>query len=173
MTSAYAGEKDRVLTPRWRTGKNGTVRLISGLLTAMCLLVVACSGSTTAESPPPGGPNCSPDAVRMIVDSFVTAYNGGETGLTDRFFAGPDRFEWYSENHYRNNDEARDRGTLDTNLTRRHVEGHRLELTHFAFGAYRDVDRTGHFTFVAADAATDFGKGAIDCDTGRIMVWSF
>ena len=112
----------------------------------------------------------------MIVDSFVTAYNGGETGLTDRFFAGPDRFEWYSENHYRNNDESRDRGTLDTYLGRRHAEGHRLELTYFVFGAYRDIDRTGHFVFVAADLATqhfDFGKGAVDCDTGRIMVWSF
>jgi hypothetical protein len=107
----------------------------------------------------------------VIVDSFVTAYNGGQTGLTDRFFAGPERFEWYSENFLRNNDEARDRSTLDTYLARRHAEGHRLELTHFAFGAYRDVDRTGHFTFAAADAATDFGKGAIDCDTGRIMVW--
>jgi hypothetical protein len=154
-------------------GENGTVRLISGLLTAMCLLVMACSGSTTAESPTPDGPNCSPDAVGGIVDSFVAAYNGGQTGLTDRFFAGPDRFEWYSEDPYRNNDEARNRSTLDTYLARRHSEGHRLELTNFAFGAYRDVDRTGHFTFVAADAATLGGKGAIDCDTGRIMVWSF
>jgi hypothetical protein len=154
-------------------GENAAVRLTSVLLTAMCLLLIACSGSTTAESSTPGGPNCSPDAVGAIVDSFVTAYNGGQTGLTDRFFAEPDRFQWYSENHYRNNDEARDRSTLEAYLARRHSEGHRLELTHFAFGAYRDVDRTGHFTFVAADAATPVGKGAIDCDTGRIMVWSF
>lgn len=104
---------------------------------------------------------------------FVSAYNAGQAGLTDRFFSGPERFEWYSENPLRNNDEARDRSTLDSHLARRHTEGHRLELTGFALGAYREIDRTGHFTFVAASAATVAGKGAIDCDTGRIMVWSF
>jgi len=111
--------------------------------------------------------------VQSTVDSFVRAYNAGEPGITDRFFAGAERFEWYSENPYRLNDDAYNRSTLDSYLAMRHAEGHHLELTQFGYTGYRDQDRTGNFTFIAANAATVTGKGAIDCDTGMIMVWSF
>jgi hypothetical protein len=140
------------------------------IIMATALLTGACAKS---ESPESSGDNCSAEAVAGSVDSFVLAYNEGAPDPAVRFFAGPDRFQWYSENPYRNNEAAFDLSTLDAYLASRHAAGHRLVIDGPYFVEYRAEDRTGHFTFVAEGAATIAGKGAIDCDTGKIMVWSF
>ena len=146
------------------------MRATTSIVVAFALLTSACADSQSAE---PGGYSCTAEGVESTVESFVLAYNEGAPDLADRFFAGPDRFEWYSENPYRNNEAALDLSTLDAYLASRHTAGHRLVISELSFVEYRAEDRTGNFTFVAEDAATLAGKGAIDCDTGKIMVWSF
>ncbi len=140
------------------------------IITAIALLTSACVDS---ESGDPGGYSCTAEGVAASVESFVLAYNEGAPDLAGRFFAGPDRFQWYSENPYRNNEAAYDLSTLDAYLASRRAAGHRLAINGPYFVEYSAEDRIGHFTFVAEEAATVAGKGAIDCDTGKIMVWSF
>jgi hypothetical protein len=140
------------------------------VITVSALLISACAESESAE---PGAYSCTAEGVTGFVESFVLAYNEGAPDLADRFFAGPDRFQWYSENAYRNNEAAYDLSTLDAYLASRHAAGHRLVINGLYFVEYRAQDHTGHFTFVAEHARSVAGKGAIDCDTGKIMVWSF
>lgn len=119
--------------------------------------------------------SCASDVTLAAVGDFLDAYNDGESDLTERFFTTPERFQWYSERPQRLNDAAFDRSTLDAYLAMRHAEGDRLDLYGFDYNGYRAEDRTGHFSFVVSrsDGTTAMGKGAIDCDTGKIMVWSF
>ena len=56
----------------------------------------------------------------------------------------------------------------------------RVEVEAVGFNGYRNADRTAHFAMLLRRAADDIpdgpqlllGKGAVDCDTGRLMVIS-
>ncbi len=42
----------------------------------------------------------------------------------------------------------------------------------FSLNGYRSEDNTGHFEMVLSRSELVLkGKGAIDCDSGKIMVW--
>ncbi len=43
----------------------------------------------------------------------------------------------------------------------------------FSYNAYRSEDNTGHFAMVLSrNELVLVGKGAIDCSSGKIMVWA-
>lgn len=117
---------------------------------------------------------CSEESVRSTVESFVEAYNKSEPDLTERFFAGEDRFQWYSEHPDRMSEDETGRATLDSYLAQRQDEGGRLRLVELNYNGFRAEDQTGHFDFVGLrnDIEEVSGKGAIDCRSGGIMVWS-
>ena len=92
--------------------------------------------------------------------------------LADRFFAPEDRFQWFYDAVTRHGEEAQDRSSLDSYLAQQHTSGDSLQLMNFSFNGYRSEDNTGHFEMVLSRSELVLeGKGAIDCDSGKIMVW--
>ena len=142
--------------------------------TVLRIGVDACPTSVSDDPEPLESGVCSFETVWSTVQSFLAGYNSGETNLTARFIVEPDRFQWYSEPPDRLDSAAFDRSTLDSYLATRHEDGHHLEVSEFRFNGYRPIDRTGHFGFVVLqDAKVQVdGKGAVDCVSGKIMVWS-
>jgi hypothetical protein len=73
---------------------------------------------------------------------------------------------------------ARDRGSLLGYLQRRQANHERIKVDSVDFNGYRDVDRTAHFGMLLRRTADDIpgnpqllgGKGAVDCDSQRLMV---
>jgi hypothetical protein len=110
----------------------------------------------------------SADAMSNKVRSFLAAYNDGEPGLVDRFFAPPGAFQWYSEYRLRQGAAAYDRSTLKAYLTGRHARGDRLRLVSLTLSG-----SGGDFAFsVRRTAGPLLSKGKIDCTTGLFVVWS-
>lgn len=60
-------------------------------------------------------------AMSEVVRTFLAAYNAGEAGLADRFFAPAGTFQWYSEHRRRQSPDAYDRSTLERYLQKRHA----------------------------------------------------
>ena len=88
---------------------------------------------------------------------------------------------WYANGvrpALRLNSSARDRGSLLGYLQRRQAKHERIKVDSVAFNGYRASDRTGHFAMLLRRSADDIpggpqllgGKGAVDCDTQRLMV---
>lgn len=118
---------------------------------------------------------CTERSVRATVDAFLAAYNNGESKLVDRFIA-QSRFLWYGDVGRRSDYQVR--STLASYFATRHAEGDQLVLDRFSFAGYNAPDRTGNFNGILlrrnlqnAARAVPF-KGAIDCESDRIMVWS-
>jgi hypothetical protein len=112
-----------------------------------------------------------PDRTRGFVSEFITAYNDGQAGLADRFFAPVPAFQWYSEQPRREGAAAYDRSTLEAYLNQRHADGDRLTLVsvqlNFVGGG------VASFGFVLARGGTQLpSKGALDCSTRRFIVFS-
>jgi hypothetical protein len=118
-----------------------------------------------------------------LVVGFFAAINEGAVEAS-RFFA-PD-MEWYSvtgwsraagKRHFVSN--GYDPEKLESYFQRRAEQQERVHLLEMdvAHEAARDI---GHVAYTLERTADDFphsyplviGKGAIDCDTGRIAVWS-
>ena len=117
---------------------------------------------------------CSRNGARELVERFLSAYSGGSNNvsLADRFFAPEDRFQWFYDAVTRHGEEAQDRSSLDSYLAQQHTSGDSLQLMNFSFNGYRSEDNTGHFEMVLSRSELVLeGKGAIDCDSGKIMVW--
>ncbi len=117
---------------------------------------------------------CSSKGARELVEEFLSAYSTGSSSasLTDRFFAPDDRFQWFYDALTRHGEEATDRSSLDSYFAQQHASGDNLRLVSFSYG-YRDEDNTGHFRMVLSrNELVLNGKGAIDCDSGKIMVWA-
>ncbi len=121
------------------------------------------------------GPDvCSSEGARELVEEFLSAYSTGlrSASLTDRFFAPEDRFQWFYDALTRHGDEATDRSDLDSYFAQQQAGGDSLRLVDFSYG-YRDEDDTGHFGMVLSrNEMVLSGKGAIDCASGKIMVWA-
>lgn len=121
---------------------------------------------------------CSDDGARELVENFLSAYVLGQSGdhLADRFFASDDRFEWYSDTPTRVGEEAKNRESLDAYFVRQHMNGDSLTLVDFSYSGYRGEDDTGHFGMVLSRMKQSeqlfIGKGAIDCSSGTIIVWT-
>lgn len=159
--------------------------VIVGLLVApSCSGKQGASQSSTSSVAPAADPTstapplCTAEAVRQSVDRFVAAMNDGDAAIAEALVAPSLRFGWFSVDSERLGSDAKDRSTLGSYLRNRVDALEQTELLEFDFSSYRAQDRTGHFAFRFAQRSTDYGdatvigKGAIDCDTGLIIVWS-
>jgi hypothetical protein len=155
---------------------------------AVMLVLSACSDgrsqgstppSTEAELVTPSGAahpddTCSPEAVRSTVAAFLQEAQASPDEAVERYIAPDPLFEWFSTEDRLDSD-ARDRGTLAEFLDARYAEAGASDLEHFQHnGRSRGV---AHFEFrirrSEGDTSTVFpGKGALDCGTGTIVVWS-
>ena len=117
---------------------------------------------------------CSSEGAEELVEEFLSAYTAGSSsaGLTDRFFAPDDRFQWFYDALTRHGEEVTDRSSLDSYFAQQHASGDILRLVDFSYG-HRNEDSTGHFAMVLSRHEVVLsGKGAIDCVSGKIMVWA-
>jgi hypothetical protein len=135
--------------------------------------------STTAGVPQA----CTAAGTTALVKGFFAALSQGRVEDLARFFAPPMRFQWYAngvEPGVRLDESARDRSTLLGYLQQRQAMREHMVVEAVDFNGYRDADRTAHFGMLLRRAADDIpggpqlllGKGAVDCDTGRLMVIS-
>jgi len=143
---------------------NMRFRLTVMLSAAAMALVASCSSSP--------GVACASSAEAAVV-GFTEATSAGDASTADSLFS-QDRFGWFSETPGRLDPEARNRDTLLAYLSERVMEGARYELVSFSFNGYREADDTGNFGFILRNEAGSriFGKGAVACETGKIIVWS-
>lgn len=123
---------------------------------------------------------CRPDDVGALIVGFFDAANSGSVvGRVDEFIAPAGRFGWFSvegvgEHHY----DADDRDSFSVCLQGRVEVGEELRLiamdteydrarnvTHIAYNVERNAPESSDGPIVVV------GKGAIDCASGKIMVW--
>ena len=176
---------------RWMTARGLTARPLLAMtaVTLPLLLSVGCSNSGESTVSLPGStsptteavtvpPSCSAQAVRDSVERFVAAMNAGDVAAADAAVAPKSQFGWFSVDPERLNDAAHDRASLREFLAAQVTAGQQVKLISFNFTSFRNEDQTGHFGFrlaqrSGAEPPTEaVGKGAIDCDTGLVMVWS-
>jgi hypothetical protein len=127
--------------------------------------------------------SCTPEEVGKLVVGFFAAINEGAVEAS-RFFT-PD-MEWYSvtewsreagKRHFVSN--GYDPEELESYFQRRAEQHERVRLLEIDV-AYESARNIGHVAYALKRTADDLpesdpiviGKGAIDCDTGRIAVWS-
>jgi hypothetical protein len=166
-------------------------RLLVGLMLA--LAVAGCRPDRTEErsaEPAPvvtagavarAAPVCTAAATARLVKGFFAALSAGRVRDLDAFFAPAERFQWYANGvppGLRLGDAALDRGSLLGYLARRQARHERITVDAVDFNGYRAGDRTGHFAMRLRRTADDIprgrqllgGKGAVDCDSRRLMV---
>ena len=173
-------------------------RLLVGLVLA--LAVVGCQGDRSGArlaGPVPGASTttagqqaleqmggasaCTATATTALLKGFFAALSAGRVRDLDVFFAPAGRFMWYANGvrpGVRLNSMARDRGSLLGYLQRRQVKRERITVHSADFNGYRASDRTAHFGMLLRRTADDIpggpqllgGKGAVDCDSQRLMV---
>ena len=131
---------------------------------ATAVIVVGCSSSTE--------PRCAATA-ETAVNGFIEALESGDAALADGFFSDTD-FGWFSETPGRLDLEARLRDTLFDYLTVRIADGARFELASFDFTGRTAGSDMGNFGFVLRNEAGSRlnSKGAVNCETGKIIVLS-
>jgi hypothetical protein len=174
------------------------LRLLVGLV--LVLAMVGCQGDRSGErlaEPVPGASTttvgqqalepvgvasaCTATVTTALFKGFFAALSAGQVRDLDAFFAPAGRFMWYANAvrpALRLNSVARDRGSLLRYLQRRQARHERIEVDSVDFNGYRDSDRTGHFGMLLRRTADDIrggpqllgGKGAVDCDSLRLMV---
>ncbi len=127
------------------------------------------SPSSTIEAD--GTPElCQPSNVQRSVERLVDALNTSDLAAADDAVASEPRFQWFSADPERIGvNESSDRSTLRQFFADQTASGYEYEVTSLDVNFYRSTDRTGNFQFELSDRS---GKGAIDCDTGLIMVWT-
>ena len=174
-------------------------RLVAGIAG---VALASCTGATTplraprSPVPPPSsrevvvigttfdGPKaCQPREAAGLVQDFLAAISQGDDAAVAAILTPEPRFMWYSASLDLRNHAAFDVAETRTLLQRRaeaHEEGLLLALS-VQFDPRR---RLGHIAYALSLRADDVqpaadgsdrlveGKGAIDCATGTIMVWS-
>ena len=133
--------------------------------------------TTTSLQPPVATQRvCTEESVRRVVDAFLSAYNAGESNLSERFFGGS--FLWYADEG-RLREESMSQTTLNAYFATRHSTGDQLVLQKFDFYGESPFDFSGGVgtTLLRTDNRSPeprvFGfKAAIDCPSHRIKVWS-
>lgn len=124
---------------------------------------------------------CRPETVGRLVVDFFSAVNSGASRITD-FFAP--ELEWYSVTEGDPQADGRHFVSSDSTELReyfknRAAHGERIQLLEIQV-AYERRRNIGNVVYNLERTADDLagygdeahGKGAIDCETGRILVWS-
>jgi hypothetical protein len=165
-------------------------RLQAGLVLLLALAMVGCDRDGSGErvavrvpgrAPASSPPSCTAEGTSALVEGFFAALSAGRVRDLDGFFAPASRFGWYANSvrpGVRLGDAAHDRGTLLDYLRRRQARHERVEVKLVDFNGYRATDRTAHFGMTLLRTADDLavspqplaGKGAVDCDSQRLMV---
>ena len=135
------------------------------------------------QAPDPGGEPaaCTAGATKAVVKGFFAALSAGRVTDLDGFFAPATRFKWYANSvppATRLDSDALDRGSLLGYLQRRQAKHERITVDVVATNGYRAADSTGHFSMLLRRTADDIpsgaqllgGKGAVDCESQRLMV---
>lgn len=173
-------------------------RLLVGLVLA--LAVAGCQGDRSGERSAEAVPGasittvgqqalqpmgvasaCTAKGTAAILEGFFAALSAGRVRDLDAFFAPAGRFMWYANGvrpALRLHSLARDRGSLLGYLQRRQAKNERIKVDSVDFNGYRASDRTAHFGMLLRRSADDIpggrqllgGKGAVDCDSHRLMV---
>ncbi len=164
------------------------LKAIAAMIMPM-LVAIGCSdsGESTASLPDAttvatgsatSSPPCGANEARDSVERLIAAMNIGDAPSADALVARTPRFQWFSVNPERLNADASDRASLGEFLSAQVAVGQQTELISFSFTFYRAEDHTGNFAFRLSQRSAEAqpteaaGKGAIDCDTGLIMVWT-
>ena len=126
---------------------------------------------------------CAPESVGALVVEFFDAVNREDVAAIPGFFA--EDFEWYSitEGNPRKGGRhfvARDHQELEEYFSKRATHDERMHLLEITVG-YDKARDLGHVVYELLRTADDLdrygarvhGKGAIQCSTGQIYVWSF
>lgn len=138
-----------------------------------------------ALEPPAEPPDaCTARGTTDLLERFFAALAAGRVRYQrdlDQFVAPVERFQWYAIGvppAVRADDQARDRASLLGYLQGRQARHERIVVDVVDFNGDRDADRTANFAMLLRRAADDIrggwqrlgGKGAVDCDSHRLMV---
>lgn len=131
-----------------------------------------------------GAPSdCTPQALGQLIVSFLNAVDEGTVNTSlDAFVAPVQDFKWYSDGSSstpRLNEASQDRSTLAHYFADRHRLGEAAQLLQLAV-AVREANDIADIQFILRRVASDLpvakpyshGKGAVDCTSGQIIVWS-
>jgi hypothetical protein len=172
-------------------------RLLAGLVLA--LAIAGCRGDSPAERSadnrltpatavgqpllaPVGVPSaCMARSTRALLEGFFGALSAGRVRDLDTFFAPAGRFKWYANSvrpGVRLHSSAQERGSLLGSLQRRQAKHEHITVDRVDFNGPRVAYGTGHFGMLVRRTADDLprgpqllgGKGAVDCDSHRLMV---
>lgn len=159
----------------------GALRAVLGV--SLVAVAATCSGSekngpspVTATHAVDGaqGSACTKAGARDLVERFLADETSDVGQLVATFIAPEPLFQWFSTRD-RLGPQSTGRSSLAAYLEERRRRGVRQRLETFNFSG-TEVGHT-NFTFVIAESSGAGrvvypGKGAIDCRSGRFIVWS-
>lgn len=144
----------------------------------------------------PRMPGCRPEEVAQLIMRFFDAFNRGDQAALPRFFPDTEAgtpngsgqtFQWYSATDWSKDGGrhfvAYNRAQLFPYFARRHEQREQLRLRMIRVGE-EQARGIAHIAYILSRQADDLppelggperiaeGKGAIDCATQRLVVWS-
>lgn len=169
-----------------------SIKLCSVALTAVLLATPGCSGSidsvtprttvadpSTSLSGAAAATSCDRDTVPHSIDRLIAALNAGDAGGADAAIAAEPRFVWFSVDPERlSMTAASDRSTLRSFLDGKIATSVQYEIANLDVASERGSDRSRSFNFEMIERIDGQpptharSRGAVDCDTGLIMVLS-
>jgi hypothetical protein len=160
-------------------------RWLAGLVVALAVPGCLGQGSGTDARPAPGPattrPFCTARSTRAVVEGFFAAMAAGRVRDLDAFFVPVADFKWYSNGvppGVRVGDRAQDRGSLLADLRQRQARHERIQVTWMHVGGGPVLYGLGNFGMKLRRTADDLpggpqplaGKGAVDCDSHKLLV---
>jgi hypothetical protein len=169
-----------------------SIKLCSVALTAILLATAGCSrngdsvtpqttvaDSSTSLSGAAAATSCDPDTIACSIDRLIETLNAGDASGADAAVAVEPRFRWFSVDPERlSMTAASDRPTLRSFLDDTIARRVQYEIANLDVASERGSDRSRSFNFEMIERIDGqpptraSSKGAIDCDTGLIMVLS-
>jgi len=146
---------------RSSTGDVGRIRGRScQVLVVLCTALTASAAGATTRAHLVTGSDCTANATRTALASFIVAFNRGSYAKLDTLFARPPLFQWYASNApgLRRTATAHDRNSLIAYFRARHLRRDRLRLVRFTFNG--NAGGNGNFVFKLKRSASDYRRGA-------------